>query len=201
MPSQLLIGSQTVHWKFPREVFPHGRIDTGLNLRGGGKGNHLVQQGFGLLQRRPPNDLLHSGDGQWIHAKLIQFQSQQDHGIGWFSRHLSAHRYPDPRLVTHVHDLLDQAQYAGWRGYTDSNPFVDPVNRQNVLNEIIGSDTEEIHFLASSLATITADGTSIMTPISISFPTGSPLAKSSSFTSKKIRLAVRISSIPDIIET
>ncbi|OQC53905.1 MAG: hypothetical protein BWX55_00786 [Deltaproteobacteria bacterium ADurb.Bin022] len=81
-----------------------------------------------------------------IHAQFIEFHTEKDQHTKRITRHFAAHGHLDLRLVRRIHDFFNLSQDSRMQGLVQiGEAFVGAVNRQRILDQIIGPDTEEIN--------------------------------------------------------
>ena len=135
-----------------RDLFQAGH-EKGLDLFAGPQLQRLLHHrpGEGVFDR--PDDLL---DDRQLHrrgGKFIQPHPEQQQAQRGLAGHLSAHPHPNAGGMTHVDDLLDQPKNGGMgRLVQVRDLLIDSIDRQRVLNQVVGSDGEEIHLLRHEVA-------------------------------------------------
>ena len=108
----------------------------------------LGGQGLGVFQ---PDAADHALDLRQLvrrHAELADPQAQEEHRVERLAPHRPADGGRDPVLAGGFDHHGDQAQDGGVRGGIQlGDGLVGPVHGQGVLDQVVGSDGEEIHLL------------------------------------------------------
>ena len=70
----------------------------------------------------------------------------QDHDIGRLCRHLPADRHRNPVLIGRLDHPSDDPQNGRMKGFIKiRDMFIDPIDGQGILDQVVRSDAEKIH--------------------------------------------------------